>query len=293
MTNDPLRRLSIGLLLVLEACGRSTIGDGLADAGAADVLVPLDVATPEPSDATLDDGEPPEDAVLDAAAPNDCSVPTLAGTWRGTIDGFQSAWGSSSVTMSFAEASDGLWTGTVYFGTAPPPPPPTDPDVGYPTSAFTSSATTNVDQIFVDGFRHAAHSIAFDGVRLRFEIPTLDAWAAWCGLQTTTYFWSQLDGGPAVYGCLPNEGIASDANGACQMIDPTTGTSTAVNCGKVALCSGFNFTPVACRCSATSCMENVDADQGIAFDMRLACDRLDGSSSGQLQSLGVHLTRAQ
>ena len=257
------------------------------------MLAPLDVAAPDPSDATFDDGAGPEAGLPDAAAPDDCAVPTVAGTWRGTISGFQSASGSDAVTMSFAEASDGSLTGTVYFGAAAPPPPPTDPDLGYPTSAFTSRATTSVDQFYVDGFRHPAHAIVFDGVRLRLEIPTLDVWAAWCGLQTTTYLWNQLDGAPAVYGCLPNTEITFDGNGACQMLDPTTGAFTAVNCGKVALCNAFNFTPVACRCSATSCTENVDGDLGIAFDMHLACERLDGSSSGQLQSLGVHLTRAE
>jgi hypothetical protein len=297
VTTRPIRRprlSSIGLLLALGACGaRSAAGDPSLDAGPTGAIGPVDATAPELPDAPVD-AEAPEEAAPppETQPPSDCSAPTIEGTWQGTIDGFRSASGSDKVTMTFAVASDGSFMGTVYFGDATPPPPPTDPDVGYPTSAFSSSATTNTAQLYVDGFRHTAHSIIFDGVRLRLQIPTLDVWAAWCALQTTTYFVSEIDGGPALYECLPNWGIQSDGNGDCDQLTPMTSVPVPVNCGKAALCAGFYFGGTACRCSATSCTANTDADPGIAFDMQLACDQLDGSSAGQLESLGVHLTRS-
>jgi hypothetical protein len=183
-------RSSVGLLLALGACGaRSAAGDSALDAGPTGDIGLIEAAAPELPAAPVDAGAPEEASPPpETQAPNDCSAPTIEGTWQGTIDGFQSASGSDEVTMTFAAASDGSLTGAVYFGDATPPPPPTDPDVGYPTSAFSSRATTNTAQLYVDGFRHTARSTVFDGVRLRLQIPTLDVWAGWCALQTTTYF---------------------------------------------------------------------------------------------------------
>src|ERR1700722_4186243 len=226
-------------LVTLQACGaRSGVGEVSADAAAseADAGVLLDAEALE-AQTPADEASPADaPAPVDDGAPIDCGAPSIDGTWHGTIDGFQSASGSNAVTMTFALQGDGATVGTVYFGGSTAPPPPTDPDVGYPPGLFSSHATTNLAAFFPDGFRHTAHDVVFDGVRLRLRIWTDDVWSAWCSLQTRTYREPESDGSPPFYECEPDWAFTSDGNGTCQIEDPSTSTFVPVDCGKWALC---------------------------------------------------------
>jgi hypothetical protein len=275
------------ILAALAACGgRSSVADAPDDAGAF-----FDAFSPAEAGLEAAQGGPDAASPFDAPVPVDCGSPSLVGTWKGTIEGFQSASGSNAVTMTFTETASGL-LGTVSFGAAPPPPPPTDPDVGYPAGFFGTSS--DVTQFFVDGFEHTAENVTFDGTRLRLGVWLAEVWKTWCALQTHTYLIAVFDGSPPLYGCLPNEGFVTDGHGTCDLVEPAMNQDVPVDCGKLALCHEFNGGSV-CRCSADSCemSTNPNGTPDLTFDMQLACDRLDGSSAGSFESLGVHLTRGR
>jgi hypothetical protein len=281
-------------LFALVACGgRSSLVAGYGDEGAPAVLPSIEGGPV--IDATEGDeaASPGDDAAPDAPEASECGAPSLAGTWRGTIAGFKAASGSDAVTMTFSQESDASITGTLYFGSSTVPPPPIHPDVGYPPGFFESSATSNPARFFPDGFRHTVYDVVFDGVRLRLRIWAAEVWKVWCTLQTS-YLVSDFDGSPPEYGCVPR-GSSVYGDGTCSLTAPGTNAPTPVDCGQLALCTGAY--PLGqysvCQCTATGCAmsTNPDGMPDIGFDMQLSCDRLDGSASGNIESLGVHLAR--
>jgi hypothetical protein len=154
----------------------------------------------------------------------------------------------------------------------------------------------------LEGFDFTVLNGTYTAPRLQLQINPGELWTQWCRLQTSYPQYNGAvsgdDGGGgdddggcgaiARYGCLPNVGFSEGASG-CTISSCQQPMSTAIDCGKLSLCNGFGV----CTCTATSCSVPVPTTGGIAFDMQLSSDTLNGSETGigGSQVLNVILTK--
>lgn len=198
--------------------------------------------------------------------------------WDGYIESYTSPSGSDAVRIVFDSATgDGPRTGIVVFGEGVPPPPPTDPDVGYPPGVEHGIGGDVAGPW--EGFEYPIAEASVSGARVRVAVDLGGFYTAWCGLQTPV---AQDESGEQ-YGCLPNTGGGSSAEG-CWYNDPITTEPVFVDCGKLFLCSQYQV----CDCNAARCTSR--PLQTVSFDFRVTGDTGTGSVIlGDLHN--VHLTR--
>lgn len=121
------------------------------------------------------------------------------------------------------------------------------------------------------------------GSRLRFQTLNNEVWQPWCVLQMPI----PDQANPGSYSCVETSPLGySSENLKCYVPPESTHK---VDCGKVVLCTHLPLLALVgvCRCDATSCSVQPDSG-GIAFDLSISGDRMDGSISS---SNDVHLTK--
>lgn len=205
----------------------------------------------------------------------------FAGTWTGYTENYSFTDGSDSVVLRLN--SDG--TGQITFGDAPPPPPPTDPNEAYLLDTNGQGGGSSLSPIQlspIPGFQFSIEKVSAQNVRLKFEVPLGQPWAAWCQLQTSV----ESDQLPGHFSCNPDHPTTEPT---CGYEDPVTMMWTPMSCNKQRLC----MVPVSvCACTADGCSLAPDAVNIAAFDLNLDGDKANGSVLGfGLDPHNVHLIR--
>jgi hypothetical protein len=202
----------------------------------------------------------------------------VAGTWRGTIDGYRFPSGSNAITLTLAEDTDGNVTGTVHLGEGESPPP-TDPNVGYPTDVRfgMNSGDRQAPSPPYDDFSYTVMAGNFDGIILSVDFDAREFWRPWCELQNMVF------PGPNGFGCVPpiTVGLATGRGddrvpGRC-FYSTGTGTASEVDCDKFVLCDGFvspgPVTTTPCGCGGVVCMSCKAGNPGAVVEHVCDCTR--------------------
>jgi len=280
----------LGLFVLLAGCGGNvSMGAAPSDTGgssddASDTSVVDTGSTPG-----VDSSPSSDTPTSDAAAPDvpPAASSTVTGKWVGYIESYKLPSGSDAVTIELTELTDGSAIGTVIFGTKASPPPPTDPKVRYPSNLVASFPGGGTDTFYGEGFRYTMGLGKVSGKRLTMRINPGQLWKVWCELQTSYNGGSSASG---TWGCLPNWGFTCCDPGPCSQPDPTTGKSVPRDCGQLYLCSVHYV----CSCDEKGCtVPGPDAIGGLAFDVTVVADEMNGSISGLFGDKNVHLLRAK
>jgi hypothetical protein len=275
-----MRRLAILLLVGLAGCGRRELSIGSNDAG-------VDAATPLP--------------------------PTwLLGTWRGPLQDFQFASGSSDITLAVMAGDGGTLSAQLLLGDAPLLPPPSDPHSVYPPGFSVYSYA-----FYSEGFEYTAVPFRFDGIELDFGIKTLELWKAWCEMQTSLRTAGFPDGDVA-YSCIgsnPDTAWVNNSLNECAAQIVPDGSVVPIDCGWLILCgsSASIIDPAdygtpgsggsgVCHCYPSGCtFDSLHAtdvpgsgDPDVTFSLRPSgANDLEGTTSGTFGDHAVHLTRVE
>ncbi|HLK41359.1 MAG TPA: hypothetical protein VKU41_31630 [Polyangiaceae bacterium] len=269
------RRLSTAAILFVglaaSACRAKVLdlGNTIGDAGssAQSILAGVPRCTTPPLAAAH--SSPP------AAAP-------LLGSWTGYVEAYTFGSGSNVVGVTFGAAPDGTLAGTITFDGGEVPPPSTSASDPLPSGPDGGSI---VGQFPYGRFAYTAADVTFDGTRLTFHIATNEPWKPWCELQTS-YRWPAAPA-QGLCGCLPNwEAMINNDDGKCFLDDPATGEAVPVVCNVYQACNA----DLVCSCWSTGC--TVDTATGeSSVDVRLTPGHLDGSITGTIAPIGLHLTQ--
>lgn len=162
-----------------------------------------------------------------------------ADTWEGYVEAYKFADGSDKVRVSL----DAEGNGTLEVGDSAALPTATDPDVGYPAS-FTGNPS-ELSGLF-PGVSYPIKSAAVQSARIQFVVNPLEVEHDWCALQTS---YPVTVGGEADYRCVQELKFALPFFTNCTVNDG--GSEVAVDCMKLALCTGPNTQ--ACTCTSSGC----------------------------------------
>jgi hypothetical protein len=193
--------------------------------------------------------------------------------------------GSNALTMTLDLGDGGPVTGTLLLGSGALLAPPTDPNVGYPPGELSSNIN------LVEGFLYTILGATSTGSHLSFQFDELQVWTRWCAIQTSYPVQVGNDSGtsPASYSCLPpiDGGVTSIGPAGCFAFDPSTMTTSPIDCGKLELCT----TGIECQCSAGGCQARSGSTASVELTMTNA--EGDGTLSGIPDSYEVQFVRVR
>jgi hypothetical protein len=184
-------------------------------------------------------------------------ISAFAGSWGGLVDEYSFISGSSRVRLDMDESG----SGTLLVGEREPLAAPTDPDMGYPPTAFEGSY---LKLGLFDGVLYPVHA-TLTAKQLHFQFSLMDAFSDWCGIQTPM---PDPSGG---YGCLPKFGVTFRTQETCGYSLPGE-PEQPVACSKVDLCVKRHV----CQCDATSCESVRESNVTVTASFN-SQEELDGS----------------
>lgn len=165
------------------------------------------------------------------------SLEDFAASWDGYLEAYDLPFGSDRIRIVLDEQGEG----TVLFGDGDVLPPPSDPDTAYPPPGERGPEDPSANTVFAvfEQFAYPVYGARLEAARLRLELHTSDARAAWCALQTPFHREFNDD-----YACLPTNEVGKDPDG-CLYIGPND-EPIPVSCAKV-------HCMYVCECIETSC----------------------------------------
>jgi hypothetical protein len=185
----------------------------------------------------------------------------VKGQWVGYLENYSFLSGSDAIRISLEASDNGVASGKVVFGSAPPPPAAQPGDTFWP--AVSQADLTAIGPDVLEGATYSARDLRWEQRRLRFTIVRNEPWEPFCAVQPTF----PVADAPGGYQCLPERVIWSEVD-RCTLQD----SREPVDCRVASVCDSGS-----CVCTADGC--HAAAALGYTFDLALEGDFGNGSTS--------------
>src|SRR6185369_7691200 len=204
---------------------------------------------------------------------------SYVGNWDGYVEGYAFPTGSPRLRVTLDESG----SGTVFIGDRQPLPLPTNPDVGYPETAF--EGDPSLQRGLFEGILYPIQSAHTLDDQLHFFVDAHAAFSTWCTLQTP----DPADG----YLCVPVLKATYSTNGTFCSYEIPPSPPVQVDCNKLTLCVRWHV----CVCDADACKATTGLSVSVNARFQTSIDKLEGTillpqDVNSTEPYALHLVRS-